>query len=159
MTYTNRMAEITAKAEKKQRALIIETVKANERKVVNQIKHLITTTFTDTVYAKALNNVDINEIGIDYACLEDVIMDIELGDKTDCLVYAHIEVENGVKAIVNAWVSVGDDMHFRDGDFRISNSEFDIDNDGLNPRSNTFVADCLDTLADIVRNENFAEED
>lgn len=154
MNYKAKQEKITNKATKKQVKLIKKTIKAQEKKVIEQIVHLATVSFADTTYSHAITNVEVIETGIDYGCLNDTLQDYELNDQSSCLVFANITFNNGVKANINAWVIVEDDMTFLNGDFRIASDDFEIDHDGLRPNERTFVSDCLDTLAQIDDNNH-----
>jgi len=149
MNYTEKQNQIIAKATKKQVKLIKKTIKAQEKKVIEQIKHLATVSFTDTTYSKAITEVEIKEVSVDYGCLDDVLLDYELNTQTSCLIVATMIYNGGVEAHINAWITVEDNMNFLNGDFRIASVNFDIDHDGLRPNERTFVSDCLDTLGQI----------
>lgn len=153
MNYKDTQEKITNKAIKKQVKLIKKTIKAQEDKLIEQITHLATVSFADTTYRHAIKNVMVVDSCIDYGCLNDILIDYELNDSASCLVNVDITFNNNVKANINAWVTVEDDMTFLNGDFRIASENFEIDHDGLNPRERTFVSDCLDTLAQVDDNQ------
>ncbi len=153
MKYSEKQTKIYNKATKKQVKNIIKQAKANEKNLTEQMMHIVKKTFTDVTYNKAISNVTIIEQGLDIGCLRDTLQDYELNNMSSVLVYTKITFNNGVKADIQAWVTIEDDMKIIKGDFRIASIDYEIDHDGLQPTKNTFVADCLDTLQQIEDNQ------